>query len=87
MDNWHYSGVNTAPGSMRAHSLSDGIALVGIRPRSDFYPDVSHESAEIVSPGISLKGNVKISTGATGTFSSADGKVITVANGVVINIA
>lgn len=31
IDNWHYSGAKGIPSSPRAHSLSDGMALVGIR--------------------------------------------------------
>lgn len=31
IDNWFYSGETSVPSSARAHSLSDGIALVGIR--------------------------------------------------------
>lgn len=31
IDNWHYSGKVDVPSSARAHSLSDGMALVGVR--------------------------------------------------------
>jgi hypothetical protein len=31
IDNWHYSGDTGVPSSSRAHSLADGMALVGIR--------------------------------------------------------
>lgn len=86
LDNWHYAGGQAAPNTDRAHSLSDGIVIVGLRPRTDAYSDMNHKDAEINSPGISLKGNVKVSTGATGTFSSNDGKVITVVNGIIVNI-
>lgn len=35
LDNWWYSGEVRAPASPRAHSLSDGMALVGFRPQSN----------------------------------------------------
>lgn len=35
IDNWWYSGEVRTPASPRAHSLSDGIALVGVRPQSN----------------------------------------------------
>lgn len=35
LDSWWYSGKVAAPNSPRAHSLSDGIAIVGLRPQSD----------------------------------------------------
>lgn len=35
IDNWWYSGEVRTPASPRAHSLSDGIAIVGLRPQSD----------------------------------------------------
>ena len=35
IDNWWYSGEVRTPASPRAHSLSDGIAIVGVRPQSD----------------------------------------------------
>lgn len=35
IDSWWYSGAVTYPNSPRYHSLSDGIALVGLRPASD----------------------------------------------------
>lgn len=35
IDNWWYAGEVRTPASPRAHSLSDGIALVGVRPQSN----------------------------------------------------
>jgi hypothetical protein len=37
MDSWWYSGEVKFPNSPRYHSLSDGIAIVGIRPASDAF--------------------------------------------------
>lgn len=35
IDNWWTSGNETTPNTQRRHSLSDGIALVGINPKSN----------------------------------------------------
>jgi hypothetical protein len=35
IDTWWYSGEVRAPNTPRAHSLSDGLAIVGFRPQSD----------------------------------------------------
>lgn len=35
LDNWWYAGEVRTPASPRAHSLSDGMALVGFRPQSN----------------------------------------------------
>jgi len=35
IDSWWYTGVSTAPDNNRCHSISDGIALVGIRSLPD----------------------------------------------------
>jgi hypothetical protein len=35
IDSWWYSGEVKAPNTPRYHSLSDGIAFVGVRPASD----------------------------------------------------
>jgi hypothetical protein len=34
IDNWWFDGSVTTPASLRSHSLSDGMVLVGVRPRS-----------------------------------------------------
>lgn len=35
IDNWWHDGSVTTPASLRSHSLSDGLVLVGIQPRTD----------------------------------------------------
>lgn len=127
LDNWFDSGNVVAPNSSRAHSLSDGLVLVGFRNKAnavagyetdraslrnngakvsvldDGSVAISSPSGSVVvsSPLISLiadrirltapvttiTGNAVIGTGASGSFLTVDGKVVTVADGVVINIA
>lgn len=43
--------------------------------------------ATTITGNTSVIGNLTVSTGASGTFASADGKTITVVNGIVTNIA
>lgn len=35
IDNWWFSGLTLPPNSTRIHSLSDGIAIVGVRPMTN----------------------------------------------------
>jgi hypothetical protein len=53
IDSWWYSGQVTYPNSPRHHSLSDGIAFVGLRPASDPFALVTdavqlHAKAELI---------------------------------------
>lgn len=43
-------------------------------------------STTILSPTINLTGNVNVSTGASGSFVSQDGKAVVVVNGIVTSI-
>lgn len=87
IDKWFTTGNVVAPNTGRTHSLSDGLVIVGARNLSNRIPDYSMLGIELRHPGIALTGNVRVSTGATGFFSSAEGLVITVADGIIINIA
>lgn len=46
----------------------------------------SSTGTTITSPSINLNGDVNIQNGATGTFGSADGKTISVVDGVIMSI-
>jgi len=41
---------------------------------------------ELDAPTVDVNGNLNVSTGYTGTFTTQDGKTVTVANGIIINI-
>jgi hypothetical protein len=61
LDAWFTSGFESAPQSNRCHDLSDGIAIVGLNPRSSNLP-VGDDNVNIIVPaGKSLV----ISEGAT----------------------
>jgi len=48
IDIWHHGGETDIPNTSRMHSLADGIALVGIRPRNNPH-DVTKDVLEITS--------------------------------------
>lgn len=87
LDSWWLSGQALPPNSARSHDFSDGLALVGVRPKSQALSSYDTSSIEIAHPSIKLTGNVTVSTGATGSFSTADGQVVTVVSGIITNIA
>lgn len=86
IDNWFTTGNVVAPNSLRAHDLSDGFAIVGFRNLVNPVKNYSQIGIEVRAPLIQATGNLQVSTGATGIFTSGDGKTVTVANGIIINI-
>jgi len=68
IDNWFTTGNVVAPNSIRAHSLSDGIAILGIRSLANPPPYTAND-AVVVSYGNS---SVKLKTGI--------GELITIKN-------
>ena len=126
IDSWWQKGPQTTgttiavPPDERMHSLSDGVAYVGVRSQPREF-DVNSTAAQLrtddglsvigVDPdtgdinittseaeaninGITVDpagnmitpGNVTIGNGATGTFTTTTGAVVTVQDGVVIGI-
>ena len=68
-----------APGERRIYSVSDEDikALIYL---------FTNGNIEITSPETETTGHLKVGTGATGTFTSGEGKVITVQDGIIIGI-
>jgi hypothetical protein len=74
IDLWHYSGETKVPNTPRTHALSDGIALVGIRPASNPH-DITPGIVELTcgSPGnprqfqLSAFAGAILGSGASGT--------------------
>lgn len=58
IDNWWDAAQDTAPRTRRKHSLSDGIALVGLNPKPNVL-DLDGADVRIMNDG----GNVKIEAG------------------------
>ena len=57
IDNWYEGSTNKSPRSARLHSISDGFALVGIRPQGQFLTAYEADRVELVN------GQAKISLG------------------------
>lgn len=76
------------PNSARKFSYSDALYFGGwgatVLPQN--YIVVDGVGVDIVAPRINLTGNVSVSTGATGTFTSMLGQTITVQNGIITGI-
>lgn len=61
------------------HSLTYAVCV-------PLYQPITSDALNITSTNINLNGIVAVSTGASGTFTSQDGKTITVTDGVVTGI-
>lgn len=81
------------PDSRRMMSMSDGVYLGGIlNGELSQYIRFAAAGLEIVTPlmtvlaSMAINGNLSVSSGATGSFTTPTGSVVTVSNGIVINI-
>lgn len=89
------SKAAAAPGSGRHHNLADAIYIGGIlngvpSQYIQFGPDgitvLSPSHVTVQAPLVSAIGNLSVSTGATGSFTTPTGNVVTVQDGIVTNI-
>jgi hypothetical protein len=81
------------PDSRRMMSMSDGVYLGGIlNGELSQYIRFAAAGLEIATPmltvlaSMTVNGNMQISSGATGSFTTPTGSVVTVVNGIVTNI-
>ncbi len=97
IDNTLLSDEASDPANNNMHSINDGIAIVGLFSQLSL-PDYSANMQLIDAVKITLttplvdcsewlQGNLKANNGASGSFTSQDGKSITVANGIVTSIS
>jgi hypothetical protein len=76
------------PGSFRHHDMADGLYLgltvLGITPTQliNFFAGLN-----LVAPTVNASQNLTVGTGASGVFTTPTGQTITVANGIITNIA
>jgi hypothetical protein len=76
------------PGSRRRFDWSDGVFLPGLlndEPVS--YVRLSGSGVEIEAPTVTTSASLAAGGGATGSFSTTDGKVVTVVGGIIVGIA
>jgi hypothetical protein len=88
IDNWWAGQDYKRPAEYRMHDYSDAIALVGLKPGGIDIPSLITIIGDLTSDSNidALTYSVNGSAGATGTFTSADGKTITVTSGIVTSI-
>lgn len=81
------SKKESSPNSHRVMSMSDGVYLSGLLNADPTqYIKFNGGFIDILSALTQISGNLSVKTGATGSFTSPTGQVITVNNGVVVNI-
>ena len=79
--------AESSPNSYRVMSMSDGVYLSGLLNADPTqYIKFNGGFIDILSALTQISGNLSVQTGATGSFTSPTGQVITVNNGVVVNI-
>lgn len=89
------SKAEGAPPSLRTHDVSDGLYIGGflnsapsqwIQFLDSGIKVHSPSNITLEAPAITAIGNLSVSTGATGSFTTPTGTTVTVQDGIVINI-
>lgn len=77
------------PGSRRRNDYADGVYLGGLQwgPDPTQFIRLSGSGIEITAPTVVVSDNLTVGNGASGVFTSADGKTITVVSGIITGIA
>lgn len=83
--------VNTksesAPDSFRVMSMSDGVYLSGLlNSEPTQYIKFFAGGIDIMTALTNVLGNLSVSSGATGSFNTPTGSIVSVVNGIVTNI-
>ena len=97
IDDWYLGADNKKPREYRMHDYSDAIAIVGLNNINDAIAiPTGHEKVQgdIEHTGnYTLIGDITAAlyktgtdSGATGSFTTADAKTVTVKNGIITNI-
>ena len=83
------------PGSFRRNSMSDGFYFGGfltktpavfVRLEQRGITIKALANVTLDAPDVATTGNLHAGTGASGTFSTATGQVVTVRDGIIVNI-
>jgi hypothetical protein len=94
IDAWWQSGGIQNQAELRMHDLSDGFVFVGFGSTPNALEDFSLSyivltalaGAIVRGPQLTVEGNVTVGTGASGSFTTTTGAVITVRNGIITDI-
>jgi len=82
------TAMAAGPGSARKHDMSDAIYLgtiIGSAPTT--YVQVNDSGITHAAPLVNVTKNLVVGNGATGSFTAASGQIITVKDGIIINIS
>jgi hypothetical protein len=81
------SRAQANPGSRRRYNPADGVYIGGLLNAvvSQYLQFAGGITAG--TPVLNATGNVKVGSGATGSFTSSTGQIITVAEGIIVDIA
>ena len=77
IDNWYLKGATAVPNTARAHSLSDGMVLVGVRPVS------APNATDTTSAGLDAGTHKAFLRGAHAELSAAAAGKVTIKNGTL----
>lgn len=98
IDAWYQSGgTQNVQMDKRRHDLSDAIAIFGIWSQPNTLDGYSQSAAQLrdesgdsyleVMPGqVNVAQNLTVENGASGSFTTQGGQVITVVNGIIVSI-
>lgn len=84
------------PGSMRRADMADGLYIGGflngaptqfVRFIGNSIELVSPSSIKLTTPVVQASANVSVGNGATGVFSTGTGQVVTVVDGIIVEIS
>lgn len=79
--------AQASPPTKRVMSMSDGIYLGGVlNDAMTQYIMFGGGIVDILSPSTRINGNMSVQTGATGSFTTPTGNVVTVVDGIITNI-
>lgn len=82
------TGDEAPPGSKRRFDWADAIYMGGLLGKEPTqYVRLGGGGLEIVAPTVSTSAALTAGGGATGSFTSTDGKVVTVVGGIIVGIA
>lgn len=75
------------PQSRRRNDWADAVYLPGILNNApEIYIKISRAGIVLFAPQVTTSGNLSVSSGATGSFTTPTGNIVTVRDGIITNI-
>lgn len=79
--------AESPPGSKRRFDWADAVYMGGLFGTPAQYVRVSGSGIELVAPTVSASASLTAGSGATGTVTTTDGKVVTFVSGIAVDIS